>query len=62
MKKVLCKIDYGQFEFNKKYEYYYSFQNNIKKYFVKGLYGDNEFNKKQFEAIFEVKNNKPYKY
>lgn len=57
MRKAQCKIDYGQFEFNKTYEYSYTIKNNIKKYFVKGLYGDNEFNQKQFNTIFETKNN-----
>ena len=47
-----CKIDYGQYEHNENYEYYYIYSNNIKKYFVKGRYGENEFTKKQFESIF----------
>lgn len=55
--RAICKIDYGQYEFNKTYEYSYTIKNNIKKYFVKGLYGDNEFNQKQFNTIFETKNN-----
>ena len=50
--KIMCKIDYGQFEYNKKYDYKYSFQNNVIKYFVTGEYSETEFTKKQFESIF----------
>lgn len=65
--RVVCKVDYGQFEYNKTYDYSYSFQNNFKKYYVVGEYGTNEFTKRQFDAIFEVlivnKNkNKSYNY
>ena len=29
MRKAQCKIDYGQFEFNKTYEYLYKIKNNF---------------------------------
>lgn len=50
--KAICKVDYGQFECNKKYDYKYTFQNNVIKYFVAGDYSESEFTKKQFESIF----------
>jgi hypothetical protein len=53
--KAICKTDYGQFEYNKVYNYSYAFQNNMKKYYVIGEYGDNEFTKRQFDAIFQEK-------
>jgi len=56
--KVVCKTDYGQFEYNKKYNYFYSYLNNMKKYFVKGEYGETEFTKRQFDAIFSEINSK----
>ena len=65
--RVVCKVDYGQFEYNKIYEYSYSYQGNMIKYYVIGEYGSSEFNKRQFDAIFNVstinKNqNKSYNY
>lgn len=56
--KAICKLDYGQFELNKIYDYSYSFENNNIKYFVSGQYCDNEFNKKQFDTLFSPKNKK----
>jgi len=50
--KAVCKLDYGQFEIHKTYEYTYSFQNNGIRYSVEGQYGNTELNKKQFEGIF----------
>jgi len=55
--KVACKIDYGQFEYNKIYDYSYSYKNNMKIYYVTGPYSSNEFTKKQFDVIFT-----PYVY
>jgi len=49
---AICKVDYGQFECNKKYNYKYTFQGNVIKYFVVGEYSESEFTKKQFESIF----------
>lgn len=65
--RVVCKVDYGQFEYNKTYESSYQFQNNFKKYYVVGEYGTNEFTKRQFDSIFKEyainKNqNKSYNY
>ena len=48
MEKVRCKIDYGQFEANKVYEYTLKFKN----YLVQGQYGESNFNRNQFNAIF----------
>jgi len=45
-----CRIDYGQFEANKKYDYI--FKNNTGRYHVDGLYSESEFTKKQFTSIF----------
>ena len=58
--KAVCKIDYGQFEYNKSYNYSYLIENNNIKFYVVGQYGDSEFNRRQFEAIFEnsIKNKK----
>lgn len=56
--RAICKIDYGQFEYNKAYKYSYAFENNIIKYYVVGQYGDTQFNKKQFDAIFIAENSK----
>lgn len=53
--RAICKIDYGQFEINKKYNYSLS---EYKKYYVDGLYGKTEFNKRQFDAIFTIEKNK----
>ena len=53
--KAICKIDYGQFEHNREYNYSYSFENNMKKFHVKGDYGSNEFTKRQFDGIFTNK-------
>jgi hypothetical protein len=50
--KAICKLDYGQFEVHKTYDYTYSNQNNFMKFHVEGQYGTTEFNKKQFEGIF----------
>jgi len=47
---AICKNDYGQFEYNKKYEY--SFNNKTNKYQVTGEYSNIEFTKKQFDSIF----------
>jgi len=62
--KAICKVDYGQFEYNKVYNYSYVYQqNNMKKYYVVGEYGDNEFTKRQFDSIFTEKilnNNKNF--
>ena len=52
--KAICKIDYGQFEFNKLYNYSYSYLNNMKKYYVMGQYGSNEFTKRQFDVMFST--------
>ena len=46
----MCRVDWGQFEYNKRYDY--SYQNNNKKYYVNGQYGKTEFNKKQFDVVF----------
>ena len=48
--KARCKVDYGQFETNKKYDYFY--QNQTRKYHVDGQYGKTEFTKKQFDVMF----------
>lgn len=50
--KAICKTDYGQFEYNKIYNYSYLYHNNMKKYYVVGEYSDNEFTKRQFDTIF----------
>jgi len=50
--RAICKIDYGQFEFNRIYDYSYYYDNNMKKYHVKGEYGNTEFTKRQFEMMF----------
>jgi hypothetical protein len=50
--KAVCKLDYGQFEVHKTYDYTYSNKNNFMKFHVEGQYGTTEFNKKQFEVIF----------
>ena len=50
--RAVCKVDYGQFEYNKCYNYSYSYDNNMKKYHVNGEYGKTEFSKRQFDAIF----------
>jgi hypothetical protein len=47
---AICKNDYGQFEYNKRYKY--SFNNKTNKFQVNGEYSKIEFNKKQFESIF----------
>lgn len=49
--KATCKVDWGQFETNKKYNY--SYQNNTKKYYVIGDYSSTEFTKKQFDVMFK---------
>lgn len=56
--KAVCKLDYGQFEVLKTYNFYYSHKDNFKRYFVEGQYGTSEFNKKQFDALFTQLNNK----
>jgi hypothetical protein len=43
-----CKVDYGQFEINKKYEYYLQNQ----RYYVNGEYSKSEFTKRQFDSMF----------
>jgi hypothetical protein len=48
--KAVCKVDWGQFEINKKY--YYSYEKNLRKYYVNGDYEKTEFTKKQFDVIF----------
>ena len=48
--KATCKVDWGQFETNKRYNYFY--QNNTRKYHVNGEYGKTEFTKKQFDVMF----------
>ena len=53
--KARCKIDYGQFETNKKYDY--SYQNQTRKYHVDGQYGKTEFTKRQFDVMFVPDNN-----
>jgi proline dehydrogenase len=50
--RAVCKIDYGQFELNENYKYFFTYENNIKKYFVKGKYSESEFTKRQFDMIF----------
>ena len=50
--KAICKIDYGQFEYNKIYKYSYEYENNIKRYYVIGQYGDSQFTKRQFDVVF----------
>jgi len=50
--KAICKIDYGQFEYNKTYNYSYTYINNMKKFYVIGQYSNTEFTKRQFDAIF----------
>ena len=60
--KAICKIDYGQFEYNKQYNYFYSYENNTKRYHVNGQYGNSEFTKRQFDQMFiteNVKNEQP---
>lgn len=52
--RVICKVDYGQFDLNEIYTY--TFHNN--KYYVVGKYSDTEFNKRQFDSIFKPINNK----
>lgn len=52
--KAKCKVDYGQFEINKKYNY--SYQNNTKKYHVDGQYSKSEFTKRQFDSMFIPEN------
>jgi len=47
--RAICKLDYGQFEFNKTYDYTYT---TDRKYYVDGQYGKTEFNKRQFDALF----------
>jgi hypothetical protein len=54
--RAICRIDYGQFEYNKKYNYFYSYENNTKKYFVDGQYGNSEFTKRQFDQMFITEN------
>ena len=56
--RAICKIDYGQFEYNRCYNYYYSYDNNMKKYHVNGEYGNTEFTKRQFDQMFITENNK----
>jgi len=53
--RAICKMDYGQFERNREYNYSYSYQNNFKKFHVKGQYADSEFTKRQFDTIFTTK-------
>lgn len=64
--RAMCKIDYGQFEYNKMYKYSYAFENNNITYYVIGQYGDTQFTKRQFNAIFiseDLKNkNKSFNY
>ena len=55
--RAICKVDYGQFEYNRTYNYYYSYENNMKKYYVNGEYGNTEFTKRQFESIFTFSEN-----
>ena len=52
--RAICILDWGQFETYKKYKYY---QNKNNKYYVVGDYGDTEFTKKQFDAIFKPEKN-----
>jgi len=54
--KAICKIDYGQFEYNKTYKFSYKYENNMKKFYVIGEYCNTEFSKRQFEAIFISEN------
>lgn len=61
--RAICKLDYGQFEFNKNYDYSYS---TDRKYYVDGQYGKTEFNKRQFDVLFtpetKQKQNKSYNF
>lgn len=58
--RAICKLDYGQFEMYKIYNYFYSQKDNKKIFYVEGLYGTTEFNKKQFDTLFNqiINNNK----
>lgn len=53
MDRVICKVDYGQFEVNKIYNY----STKIKSYIVQGQYGETNFNRNQFNTIFSQLNN-----
>jgi hypothetical protein len=53
--RAICKLDYGQFENNKSYNYSYTKDN---KYHVDGQYGKTEFNKRQFDALFSLEKSK----
>lgn len=55
--KAICKLDYGQFEMFKTYNYSYTQKQNKLIFYVEGLYGTTEFNKKQFYTLFNQINN-----
>lgn len=50
--KAKCKVDYGQFEINKNYNYILI--NN--RYHVDGEYSKSEFTKRQFDSMFIIDN------
>ena len=52
--KASCKLDYGQFEMYKVYNYHYSQKDNKKIFYVEGRYGTTELNKKQFDTLFDL--------
>lgn len=53
--RAICKLDYGQFENNKTYNYSCT---NDNKFHVDGQYGKTEFNKRQFNALFTLERTK----
>lgn len=54
---AICKLDYGQFEMFKTYNYSYTQKQNKLVFHVEGLYGTTEFSKKQFDTLFNQINN-----
>lgn len=51
--KAFCKMDYGQFEMYKKYNFSYVRTDNQIKYFVEGQYSTTEFTQRQFNTLFD---------